>query len=280
MKSYQGKSIALLTQHGKERVIAPVLEPALGCTIRHVTGFDTDQLGTFTREIDRPGTQLDAARRKARVGMQLSGLDYGLASEGSFGVDPFAGMFPWNVEMLVFIDDQQELEIVGIAQGYAHCAHLLTQDWSAAEDFARAQDFPSHQLVLRPEDQYDLRAVKGIADWDSLRHHFEQCQSMAKNKHVFIESDLRAHANPSRMRNIEQATRDLLNRLESKCPKCRAPGYWINERQPGLPCMECGSPTSIFQYQVWHCGKCSHKERELRSDRKFAEARYCDHCNP
>lgn len=36
--------------------------------------------------------------------MQLSGLALGLASEGSFGADPFAGIFPWNVEFLIFID--------------------------------------------------------------------------------------------------------------------------------------------------------------------------------
>jgi len=53
----------------KERVIAPVLEPALGCQIELVDGFDTDQLGTFTRDIPRDGTQLEAARKKARIGM-------------------------------------------------------------------------------------------------------------------------------------------------------------------------------------------------------------------
>ena len=46
---YAGERIALLTQHGKERVIAPRIEPALGCVVEHVTGFDTDTLGTFTR---------------------------------------------------------------------------------------------------------------------------------------------------------------------------------------------------------------------------------------
>ncbi|MEC5218726.1 hypothetical protein RCH09_003700 [Actimicrobium sp. GrIS 1.19] len=60
---YDGSRVALLTQHGKERVIAPVLEPGLGCSIELVTGFDTDQFGTFTRETPRHGSQLEAARR-------------------------------------------------------------------------------------------------------------------------------------------------------------------------------------------------------------------------
>ncbi len=69
---YAGRSLALLTLHGKERVIARVLEPGLGCSIELVTSFATYQLGTFTRVIPRSGTQREAARRKARKGMELS----------------------------------------------------------------------------------------------------------------------------------------------------------------------------------------------------------------
>ena len=122
MSTYTGHKVALLTQHGKERVIAPILEQGLRCTVEHVTGFDTDLLGTFTRDIGRSGTQLEAARRKARKGMELSGFSLGMASEGAFGPDPFTAMFPWNVELLVFIDDTLGIEIVGMAQGAAQWA--------------------------------------------------------------------------------------------------------------------------------------------------------------
>lgn len=81
---YDGCRVALLTQHGKEKVIAPMLEPALGCRIELVTGFDTDQLGTFTRETPRPGTQLQAARQKARKGMELASTKLGIASVRQF----------------------------------------------------------------------------------------------------------------------------------------------------------------------------------------------------
>lgn len=67
---YVGQRIALLTQHGKERVIAPVLEPALCCQIELASGYDTDLLGTFSRDIPRTSTQLAAARKKARIGME------------------------------------------------------------------------------------------------------------------------------------------------------------------------------------------------------------------
>ncbi len=76
---YRNQRVALLTQHGKEVVIAPVLVELLGCRIKKVNGFDTDLLGTFTRDIAREGSQLDAARKKARIGMKLSGLPIGSA---------------------------------------------------------------------------------------------------------------------------------------------------------------------------------------------------------
>ncbi|MEN9903943.1 MAG: hypothetical protein RLZZ555_508 [Pseudomonadota bacterium] len=279
-QDYRGQKIALLTQHGKEQVIAPVLEPALGCSVQLVSHFDTDQLGTFTRDIPRPGSQLEAARRKARKGMELSGLPIGLASEGSFTPDPLTGLFPWNVELLVLIDELRGIEIVGMAQGEAQSGHLLAGDWEAVEDFARAEDFPAHQLVLRPQDQDAPRLHKGIADWDRLRSCFEDCKAQADNGLVFIETDLRAFANPTRMSRIGDAAADLLRRLQSRCPECDQPGYWVTERQAGLPCSACGEPTSIYRAEVWQCPACAHRAVVPRSDRTSVGPQHCQHCNP
>ena len=59
---YQGLPVALLTQHGKQELIRPILEVALGCRLVHTDGYDTDLLGTFTRDVARPGSQLEACR--------------------------------------------------------------------------------------------------------------------------------------------------------------------------------------------------------------------------
>lgn len=169
---YLGRRAAFFTQHGKEKVVAPTLEAALGCKVSHVTGYDTDLLGTFTRDIPRAGSQIEAARKKARLGMELSGLSLGLASEGSFGPDPMVGTFPWNVELLILIDDERGLEVVGVAQGEANFSHLLTDDWAAAKAFAKQAGFPAHHLVVRPESEYDPRIRKGIAAWAELEAVF------------------------------------------------------------------------------------------------------------
>ena len=277
---YQGQTIALLTQHGKEKVIAPVLEPALGCQVVRVEGFDTDSLGTFTRDMARVGSQLDAARRKAQVGMELSGCPVGLASEGSFGPDPFTGMFSWNIELLVLIDRRLGIEITGMAQGPGKSAHLLTGDWSALEAFARREGFPAHQLVLRPAHEDDPRVFKGISDWQSLRSRFDECLALSANGQVFTELDLRAFANPSRMQRIGEAASDLLRRLASPCPACDAPGYAVVAREPGLPCAACATPTSAHRSERWQCVRCTHAQVVPRTDLIHADPQHCPRCNP
>lgn len=135
-------------------------------------GFDIDQLGTFTREIPRAGTQLEAAKRKARIGMEWSGSLFGLASEGAFGPDPGIGLIPWNVEYVTLIDDARRLELVGRAEGPARQIHRTVTDWAAMLTFAEEAGFPHHHLVLRPDNDNDPRVVKGIGDLDSLERTF------------------------------------------------------------------------------------------------------------
>ncbi len=84
-----------------------------------MSGFDTDLLGTFGRDVPRAGSQLEAARRKCRLEMELGRSLAGIASEGAFVMDPLAGLIPWNVEVIVLIDDEAQLEVVGIPQGAA-----------------------------------------------------------------------------------------------------------------------------------------------------------------
>ena len=277
---YAGHRVALLTQHGKDRVIAPLLDSALGCRVERVEGYDTDLLGTFTRDIARAGTQLEAARHKARIGMQLTGLRLGLASEGSFGLDPQIGMFPWNVEFLIWIDDVHELEVVGVAQGKANFAHLLAKDWAAAEVFARQWGFPEHHMVVRPEREDDLRIRKGISSWAQLEAAFTSALEQSPSRLVFLEVDVRANANPTRLENIRLAAADLVKKLRSLCPECGAPGFWIVQHISGLPCEECGTPTQEPRADVLGCVKCQHRVTRERTDRNTADPGRCSYCNP
>lgn len=147
---YAGQTVALLTQHGKEAQLQPILEPALGCRITRVEGFDTDQLGTFTGEVARTRSQLDTAKAKARIGMELSQSRIGLASEGAFIPDPYSGLMPWNVEVLVWLDDTLGIEVSGLAQGPAQSQQRAVETWSELESFAQMAVFPEHHWCYAP----------------------------------------------------------------------------------------------------------------------------------
>ncbi len=275
---YAGQRIALLTQHGKEAILAPVLDAALGCRVTRVEGFDTDTLGSFTRDIPRAGSQIEAARAKARIGMEISGLPLGLASEGAFGADPFLGTLPWNSELLLFVDDLRGIEVTGWAQQATRFAHTLTGNWQATRRFAAAAGFPEHHLVVRPAQQDDARIEKGIADWATLAAAFSRAQAAADNGLVFLEHDARAHAHPTRREAIRLAAENLRDKLLSLCPACGTPGFWLIERLPGLPCADCGAPTRETRAEVWGCPKCAYREERMISG--DADPGRCDVCNP
>jgi hypothetical protein len=277
---YQHQPVSFLTMHGKERVIAPVLEQALGCRVFWVSGFDTDTLGSFSRETPRVTSALETCRRKAEIGMGLAHTPLGLASEGSFNVDPWSGLLPWNVEMLVFIDRTQGWEVVGTAQGPAHNHHITAQDWPTLRVFAQQHGFPEHQLCLRPDSADDPRVIKGVASWDGLEKAFQICQGLSAQRQVHAESELRAFGNPTRMAMIERAAQDLVQKINQACPECDGPGYQVVSHRSGLPCAACERPTRLATHALWRCAHCQHKQEVALAQARSADPSRCDHCNP
>jgi len=257
--SYDQKRIALLTKHGKDTIISPILKKNLGCEIELVQSFVTDELGTFDRTVMRQGTQLQSARRKAQIGIDLSGNTLGIASEGSFVPDPYSGFMLWNIEMVVFIDYLLGIEVVGIAQGSAMSMHKYVRDIDGLLEFAEDAGFPEHHLMLRPENEDDPRVIKGIQHLDNLKSAFIEAHQQSFNGKVFIENDLRVFSNPTRQHLIAQATEDLARKLLSFCPQCGVPGYWKYTTPAGLLFSTFGSPKHLPACETWHCKHCQHE---------------------
>lgn len=142
---FEGRTAVLATMHHKERVIAPILEPALGLRTVVPQKFDADAFGTFSREVKRVGGQREVARHKA----------------------------------------------------------------------------------------------------------------------------------------IAQATQDLLNKINHRCPNCFTPGFELIERKPGLPCSLCGMPTNLTLAHMYQCQKCNFSEEILHSeDVRSIDPAQCSYCNP
>lgn len=280
MGIFSKRSASLLTKHGKEKVISEVLNAEADCLVEHTSAYDTDLLGTFTQETPRYGSQLDAARRKAITGMELLKLDLGLANEGAFLNDPHTGAIPWNNELLVLIDQKHNLELTGFSSGPAQNESSYVTYWEELQKFSDSALFPSHHLVIKPTDEYHPQSKKGIHELAELKDAFDWAKSLSSKGIVYVENDLRAFANPTRMENIRKAAIDLANKMNSACPQCNTPGFWITDIKRGLPCKACGLATDEEIAKIWSCIQCEHKQTEGMKVFRFADPSKCKHCNP
>lgn len=279
-KLYENKKIVLITRHLKEQAIKPILERETGCQLIVEDRYNTDRLGTFSREVKRRKSQTETARKKIKKALKLSREKVGIASEGSFLSHPMLGI-PWNIELVLFYDKERELELCGIYEGGdTNFSHKLIDDYRECLKFAREIGFPAHQLILRPDNERSRYIIKDIDDYEKLEEAYRLCYLRSKTQKVFIETDMRAFANPTRMKNIERATEELVAKLLSLCPKCKEPGFIIKESIKGLPCEVCGFPSELILKNIYECHKCKHREEDLYPNGKISKAEYCNYCNP
>lgn len=278
---YDRESV-LATMHQKEQVIAPILEQRLGVKVIVPQGFDTDQFGTFTRDIKRTGDQQNAVRLKAEKAMALTRLTLAFASEGSFGPHPAIPFVACDQEIVLLRDRTHDLEIVGQAiSTETNYSHKSIQSLEAAFAFAQQVGFPTHGLVAMSEAQptQSSHVVKGITDEAQLTETVTWF--LKKFGQAHLETDMRAMYNPTRMKVIAQATEDLVHKISQRCPQCGCPGFAPAERKPGLPCALCGSPTNSTLAVVYRCLKCDFNNVTYFPDKQeFANPTYCLFCNP
>jgi hypothetical protein len=249
-------------------------------TLRQLQVFEaTVRLGSFTQAAEelfltQPTVSIQIKKLADAVGMPL------FEHIGRKVFPTEAGLIPWNVEYVILVDDARGLELMGRAQGPARQVHRTVADRPAMLTFAEEVGFPDHHLVLRPDNDSDPRIVKGISDVDTLERTFARALEQSAMKRVFVETDLRAHCNPTRMQMVARATEDLLARLGSLCPACEAPGFWLVERIPGLHCADCGAPTREAHAEVYGCIQCPYRETRPMDPGQYADPAVCDWCNP
>jgi hypothetical protein len=283
---FQNRIGVLATMHRKEQVIAPLMQQTFGLELTVPAGFNSDAFGTFTREVKRAGDQLQAARAKTQQAMQLTHHTIGMASEGSFGPHPAFPYLPCNREIVLLIDTANELELVGEAVStHTNYSHRTITSLTDAQAFAAKVGFPEHGLIVIADHVTDSRPVaaekiiKGITSEAALVEAVQW--ALAQSEVAHIETDMRALYNPSRMKVIAQATRDLIAKMNSLCPQCGTPGFAVVERRSGLPCGLCQLPTPLTRSVIYQCQKCGfHQESLFPDGAETADPTYCSYCNP
>ena len=282
LRLFNSRNAVLITMHKKEEVIFPLLRP-LGMQLSVLDTVDTDQFGSFTRDIARKGSQLEAAQSKAKKALEVSGERIAISSEGSFGPHPQLFFVPANIELVLFIDTRHNIEIAGweISSDTNFSQAEITSVKEAIQ-FSITCRFPSHAIVVRPNQAESNNLLfKGLTNESILEEAVMKCISASQDGKALIETDMRAMYNPTRMKVIEKATVNLLSKLQSVCPECAWPGFEVTDWIRGLPCENCFMPTRFVLKHIYTCKKCNHKNEIDYPDRKnYCEAQFCDFCNP
>lgn len=280
---YTGKSGALATMHGKERAIAPAFADSVGLRLVVPNGLDTDVFGTFSGEIPRTGTMLEVAVRKARAGMALAGVKIAVASEGTFAPHAQIGILPAAIELMVLVDDERGAVIseslVSLDTNFDRISAAPADDLSA---FLERVKFPTHGIVVRPNVARDSWQVwKGLVSHGAVAEAVVRAAALSRDGAAIVETDMRAHFNPTRMASLGDLARRLAARVASLCPHCGSPGYDVVERKAGLACLDCGTPTLLVASEVLRCDVCGlREERAPPHGLPGAAPMHCPACNP
>jgi hypothetical protein len=270
--TFTGARLAFLTMHDKLPLVTPALAP-LGFMLELATGFDTDQLGTFSGDIARQLTPVEAALKKAWLAVELTGCRYGLGSEGSFGGGPMPGLVNWDQEILALVDRDSGQRIIASAAGPVGVGPILAQN-EAELRLALSRDTPGQGRIIRLScGQFQ----KGLTNADEIVSLLRE-QGWQDGCMLQLQPDLRAMCCPERQQYIGKAAVQLALQLQQRCPKCQAPDFSIKQRSRGLPCLVCQTPTSQVQFEHLRCDCCGYQQTNEITEQ--ADPQYCPCCNP
>lgn len=279
---YNGRLAAIATIHHKNLAIEPVLKKYLGLNLSTVSVFDTDTLGTFTGEIPRKLDMLETVRVKAKQAIIHSDSFIGIGSEGSFGPHPYIPFFSSGFEVLLLLDSLNNHEIVISHRFNTNYDNLIAKSSDDISSFLNKIGFPEHAVIIKPEEpKMDNHIIKGINNYDKLIKDMSLMSLQSQTGRVFIQTDMRAHLNPTRMNSLRILAKKLCLQLRRLCPSCSTPGFGRVDVQKGMLCEECNLPTQLITAEIYKCRLCGFSQkRHERNPSIRANARWCNHCNP
>lgn len=278
---FYNRKLVIATKHGKEKAVSQMFKEHLGVLPFTPGLIDTDSLGTFTGEIERTLSPLDAARQKCFMAYKLTGCNLTLASEGSFGPHPYYGFIPADEEFLLFKDFKNNIEIIqrhiSTKTNYNSINVCNTEELI---QFANNSSFPSHGLILRKKSKTEDVLVKDMSTLDDLIGSYHELK-LSQYDEVIAETDMRAMNNPTRMSVIAECAEKLVSKIKSLCPNCSFPGFSVTSIEAGLPCELCHLPTRSTLTAISSCVKCLHTvSKKYPNGKTYESPTFCDFCNP
>jgi hypothetical protein len=265
------------TKHDKARLVTKHFNEILGMQVQEVV-VDTDVFGTFSGEIERAGTPLETAIKKARVGIETTSKPFAIASEGSVGPDPIFGLVNANIETMVFVDDELGIQVHETIKSNEIVAFSTTTLKMDLGIFLEKADFPNHALIVKPH--HGTGSIKGVRTLQELEDAILKARDSSSDGEAIIESDLRAMCSPSRQKNISTVALKLVQRLSVTCPDCQTPGWGLKSYIRGVECSQCGDLSEdAINREIMGCFRCDYTALGAVINLTLDPAR-CMSCNP
>lgn len=259
----------------------------LGLELVVADQIDTDDFGTFTGERPRPADAATTCRLKAEAALDATGANLGMAIEGSFGPHPAIPFLPLAIEWMTFVDRRHDLVISERLQGPpTNFSHFVIAPGADPASWLERIGFPAHGVIVRPHRDDPHRSdpvpiVRGLQCSQALEQAIRGAAACSTDGLALLETDMRAHRNPTRMATIRRLAFRLVRRVRTLCPSCGSPGWGLVGRRPGLPCGWCGLPTDLLRAEIHGCVHCDHRTEVPRRDGLLrADPQHCPHCNP
>ena len=176
--------------------------------------------------------------------------------------------------VLAWWDAESQRLVYATVQGpETNYEQTTASSWEAARAFAASIGFPQHGLIVGKPGQAFFH--KDCEDWEALE---TQVRTALVNGPVWLETDMRAHRNPTRLAMIRRCAEQLASLLQSHCPVCNSIGFGEVSPIYGATCEVCGTATSALKARVTHCTVCRHSMQE--TVRNTVPAARCHYCNP
>jgi hypothetical protein len=280
MFNFADLPFVIASMHGKWEAIAPHFTAQLHMRFEGEVAVDTDALGTFSGEVERTLDPLRAAREKCRLALLKNDSSAAIATEGSFFPHPAIPFAAMHSELILFYFPKENFELSVVHNTTTtNFNGKLCETLEVAKGFAKECLFPSHGIILKSGAD-DLRFLhKTCSTWQELEQAAAAC--LEQFGQVYLETDMRAMRNPTRLLEIGKAAQKLAQLLSTNCPQCTRPGFGFQKSLPGLECELCSAPTYLEKSRIECCSFC-HFSRPVLDfvQKEKASAQYCDFCNP
>lgn len=275
------RDVVLATMHHKERAIRPAFA-RLNITLTVPEGLDTDQFGSFSGEIPRHGSMIDAARAKLDAAFALTRHTVGVVSEGTYGPDAGVPFAATGFELMLWHDRSTGHTVHETLTDYEPTyRHIHVAFADELTPFLTHIGFPAQAVMIAPRDGDLSHTRKGLREPDAVHDAIRHAVAVSPRNEATVTTDMRAHMNTRRMHTIGVLAHKLVDRLAHACSHCQAPGWGVIERIAGLACQVCDTPTHAVRFEVYGCTLCGARETRPRTDGvTTADPSQCPTCNP